>query len=52
MNFPDLSDNGSYLIMGILAFWLPTLGYWFWMRVRATRATEEEALLREELKRK
>lgn len=46
----DWSDNGGYLLLGIAAFWLPVLGYWFWMRVRVNRATEEESLLQEELK--
>jgi hypothetical protein len=46
----EWSDNGGYLLLGIATFWVPTLAYWFWMRVRASRAVEEEALLREELK--
>ena len=46
---PDLSDNGFYLILGLLAFWVPTLGYWFSLRTRDARLSEEEALLREEL---
>jgi hypothetical protein len=46
---PDWSDNGFYLILGLLAFWLPVLGYWWSLRARAARLTEEEALLREEI---
>jgi hypothetical protein len=46
---PDLSDNGSYLILGYLAFWLPVLGYGWYLRSRAATVAAEEALLREEL---
>ncbi len=46
---PDLSDNGFYLILGLLAFWVPSLGYWFSLRLRDAQLNEEEALLREEL---
>ncbi|MBA3530677.1 MAG: hypothetical protein H0T73_01990 [Ardenticatenales bacterium] len=46
---PDWSDNGFYLILGLLAFWLPVLGYGWSLRNRAALLTAEEALLREEL---
>ncbi|MGB0387986.1 MAG: hypothetical protein ACPGWR_24480 [Ardenticatenaceae bacterium] len=46
---PDLNDNGFYLILGLLAFWLPVLGYWLTLRTRAARLSEEEELLREEM---
>ena len=46
---PDWSDNGFYLILGLLGFWLPVLGYGWLLRSRAARLVEEEALLREEL---
>ena len=49
---PDLSDNGFYLILGLLCFWVPTLGYWLSLRMRAARLSEEELLLREELAQK
>ncbi|MGB0386756.1 MAG: hypothetical protein ACPGWR_18240 [Ardenticatenaceae bacterium] len=44
----DLSDNGFYLILGLLAFWLPMVGYWLSLNTRAARLSEEEELLREE----
>lgn len=40
----DLSDNGFYLILGLLAFWLPMAGYWLLLRTRAARLSEEEEL--------
>lgn len=47
----DLQDpNIPYLIGGLLAFWLPVLGYWWALRVRAAQLAEEDALLREELR--
>lgn len=45
----DWSDNGFYLMLGLLAFWLPMLAYWLSLRIRATRLSEEEELLREEM---
>lgn len=48
---PDWNDNGFYLLLGLLAFWLPTLGYWFSLRSRANQLEQEEALLREEMER-
>ncbi len=41
---PDLSDNGFYLILGLLAFWLPMTGYWLLLRTNAARLSEEEEL--------
>ena len=46
---PDWSDNGFYLILGLLAFWVPSLGYWLFLRSRTARLNEEEELLREEI---
>ena len=46
---PDWSDNGFYLILGLLAFWVPSLGYWFFLHTRTARLNEEEELLREEV---
>lgn len=48
---PEWSDNGPYLLGGLLAFWLPILLYWLSLRTRAARLTEEETLLREEAER-
>ena len=44
----DWTDNGFYLLLGLLAFWLPTLGYWFSLHNRTNQLAQEEALLREE----
>lgn len=45
---PDLSDNGFYLVLGLLAFWLPVLGYAWSLQRRAALLDAEAALLDEE----
>ncbi len=46
----DWSDpNIPYLLLGLLAFWGPVLGYGWWLRARAGHLEEETALLREEM---
>lgn len=47
----DWNDNGFYLLLGLLAFWVPALGYWFSLRSRTTRVSQEEELLHEEMAR-
>jgi hypothetical protein len=46
---PDWSDNGSYLLLGLLAFWVPMLGYWWSLRNRVATLGTEEALLQHEI---
>jgi hypothetical protein len=42
---PDWSDNGFYLLLGLLAFWVPVLGYLWSLHSRSAHLVEEEALL-------
>jgi hypothetical protein len=46
----DLTDpNLGYLIGGLLAFWLPMLGYLWSLRSRTVQADAELDLLQQEL---
>ncbi|MGH2544771.1 MAG: hypothetical protein ACRDIB_18420 [Ardenticatenaceae bacterium] len=45
----DWSDeNIPYLVLGLLAFWGPVIGYLWSLRSRASHLTEEVTLLEEE----
>ncbi|MDQ4074809.1 MAG: hypothetical protein M3220_01040 [Chloroflexota bacterium] len=41
--------NLPYLLLGLLAFWGPTLGYWWSLRSRAFHLGAEAELLQEEI---
>jgi hypothetical protein len=47
----DWSDkNIPYLLLGLLAFWGPIIGYLWSLRTRGSHLAEEAALLEEEMR--